>query len=252
MGTQAAEKAIAASGCTKEEIQMVIVATGTPDNVFPATACLIQRNLQLPVGIAFDVQAACAGFIYALSVADQFIKTGMVTTALVVGSEIMTRLVDWSDRNTCVLFGDGAGAVVLKASDSPGILSTHLYADGNHGDVLFVENAPQAKMKMQGQKLFKLAVNKLEEITQHIDPNEVDWLIPHQANIRIIQATANKVGLSMDKVICTIETHSNTSSASIPLALDVAVRDGRIQKGQTLLLEAIGGGLAWGSALVKY
>jgi 3-oxoacyl-[acyl-carrier-protein] synthase-3 len=282
MATFAANAALEQCQYPAKDIQMVIVATGSPDKVFPATACLVQKNLNMPTCIAFDVQAACSGFIYALSIADQYIKTGAIKSALVIGSELMSRLIDWSDRNTCILFGDGAGAVVLEASDSPGIMSTHLYADGKYDDLLYVDNmqlgnhvdvipslhksenfnTPLEKMQpylqMQGQKVFKIAVAKLGELVKDLQrdhqlaPNQIDWLVPHQANIRIIQATAEKLGLSMDKVICTVDTHSNTSSASIPLALDVAVRDGRIKKGQILLFEAIGGGLTWGSALVKY
>jgi len=282
MGAVAAKRALEQSGLSSSDVQLIIVATGTPDKIFPSTACLLQQRLQIPTCIAFDVQAACTGFVYAMSIADQFIKTGMVQNALIVGAELMSRVIDWADRSTCVLFGDGAGAVVLKASDTPGILSTSLYAQGSFGDLLTVENMQLADftgvlpgtvktennntqlaelspyVKMQGQKVFKIAVSKLGEMVKDIlqkhqlSSEEIDWLIPHQANIRIIQATAEKLGLSMEKVICTVDTHSNTSSASIPLALDTAVRDGRVKPGQTLLLEAFGGGLTWGSALVKY
>lgn len=282
MGAIAAKRALEQSGLSASDVQLIIVATGTPDKIFPSTACLLQQRLQIPTCIAFDVQAACTGFIYAMSIADQFIKTGMVQNALIVGAELMSRVIDWADRSTCVLFGDGAGAVVLKASDTPGILSTSLYAQGSFGDLLTVENMQLADftgvlpgtvktennntqlellspyVKMQGQKVFKIAVSKLGEMVKDIlekhqlNSEQIDWLIPHQANIRIIQATAEKLGLSMEKVICTVDTHSNTSSASIPLALDTAVRDGRVKPGQTLLLEAFGGGLTWGSALVKF
>ncbi len=281
LATEAAKQAIAQSGLSPKEIELIIVATGAPDKIFPATACLVQKNLMIPTCIAFDLQAACTGFIYALSIADQYIKTGAIKHALIIGSELMSRLIDWSDRNTCVLFGDGAGAVVLSASDTPGVLSTHLYAEGSYDELLTVDNmqlgdhsalitgSPTENfnlpleqlnpyIKMNGQKVFKIAVTKLGEMVQdilikhQITSDEIDWLIPHQANIRIIQATAQKLGLPMEKVICTVATHSNTSSASIPLALDVAVRDGRVKKGQTLLLEAFGAGLTWGSALVKY
>lgn len=282
MATIAAQRAMDAANVTSEDIQMIIVTTGAPDKIFPATACLVQKNLKVPTCIAFDLQAACTGFIYALSVADQFIKTGAIDCALVIGSELMSRLMNWSDRNTCVLFGDGAGAVVLKASDTPGILSTNLYSEGAYSDLLTVDNAHLADhsgvisgaektdnfngplealypyVKMQGQKVFKTAVTKLGEMVTDIlkkhqlQSDQIDWLIPHQANIRIIKATAEKLSLSMDKVICTVDKHSNTSSASIPLALDVAVRDGRVTRGQLLLLEAFGGGLTWGSALVRY
>lgn len=282
MGAIAARRALEQSGLSTDDVELIIVTTGTPDKIFPSTACLLQQHLKIPTCIAFDVQAACTGFIYGLSIADQFIKTGAVKNALVVGSELMSRIIDWSDRTTCVLFGDGAGAVVLKASSSPGILSTNLYAQGSFGDLLTVENMQLADytgvlpgtvktdnnnadlmqlspyVKMQGQKVFKTAVSKLGDMVKDIQEkhdlsaDQIDWLIPHQANIRIIQAIADKLALSMDKVICTIDTHSNTSSASIPLALDVAIRDGRVKPGQTLLFEAFGGGLTWGSALVQY
>jgi 3-oxoacyl-[acyl-carrier-protein] synthase-3 len=262
MAAKAAAIALTQASRSANDIQMVIVATGTPDKVFPSTACLVQKKLNIPTCIAFDIQAACSGFVYALSIADQYIKTGLIQSALVIGSELMSRLIDWTDRNTCILFGDGAGAVVVEASDTPGILSTHLYADGHYDDLLYVNNAQLSEhpsyIHMEGQKVFKLAVKKQSELIEEIQrkhqiqPSQIDWLIPHQANIRIIKATAEKLGFPMEKVICTVDTHSNTSSASIPLALDVAVRDGRIQKGQTLLLEAIGGGLTWGSALLKY
>ncbi len=282
MGAQAALKALDMASVDAKEIELIIVATGSPDKIFPATACLIQKQLNIPTCIAFDIQAACSGFIYALSIADQYIKSGAIKKALVVGTELMSRLIDWSDRNTCVLFGDGAGAVVLEASDSPGVLSTHLYADGHYDDILYVDNMQlgdhvktspcvqvsenfntpldklQPYVQMQGQKVFKLAVAKLGELVKEtlkfhqLDAQSIDWLVPHQANSRIIKATADKLGMPMSKVISTVETHSNTSSASIPLALDVAVRDGRIKKGQLILFEAIGGGMTWGSALVRF
>lgn len=262
MGTKAAQRAMEMAQVKPEQIQMIIVATATPDKVFPATACLIQKQLGAPQGIAFDLQAACTGFIYALSIADQYIKSGAIDCALVIGSELMSKIIDWTDRNTCVLFGDGAGAVVLQKSDEPGIMATDLVADGQFDEILFLNNAQMGKevsyLNMQGQKVFKLAVTKLGEIVQavhdkyQIKPEAIDWLIPHQANVRIIKATAEKLGLPMEKVILTVQTHSNTSSASIPLALDVAVRDGRVKRGQTLLFEAFGAGLTWGSALVKF
>lgn len=282
MGAIAAKRALEQSGISTDDVELIIVTTGTPDKIFPSTACLLQQRLNIPTCIAFDVQAACTGFIYGLSIADQFIKTGAVKNALVVGSELMSRVIDWADRTTCVLFGDGAGAVVLKASDTPGVIATNLYAQGSFGDLLTVENMQLADytgvlpgtvktdnnntdlaqlspyVKMQGQKVFKTAVSKLGDMVKDIQEkhnlraDQIDWLIPHQANIRIIQAIADKLELSMDKVICTIDTHSNTSSASIPLALDVAVRDGRVKPGQMLLFEAFGGGLTWGSALVQY
>lgn len=282
MGVKAALKALDMANVDAKEIQLIIVATGSPDKIFPATACLIQKQLNIPTCIAFDIQAACSGFIYALSIADQYIKSGTIKKALVIGTELMSRLIDWSDRNTCVLFGDGAGAVVLEASEQPGVLSTHLFADGNYDDILYVDNMQlgdhvktspcvgvsenfntpldklQPYIQMQGQKVFKLAVSKLGELVKetlkfhNLLPKEIDWLVPHQANSRIIKATAEKLGLPMEKVISTVETHSNTSSASIPLALDVAVRDGRVKKGQLILFEAIGGGMTWGSALVRF
>lgn len=282
LGKKAAQKALEAAHCSPNEIELIIVATGTPDKVFPSTACILQEKLRIPTCIAFDVQAACAGFIYALSIAEKFIRGGEIKKALIVGTELMSRIIDWSDRNTCVLFGDGAGAVVLEASEMSGILSTQLYADGSYGGLLTVDsmqlgnytailpglnktenrNLPLEMLypyvKMEGRKIFKIAVTKLGELVeetlkkQNLQSDQIDWLIPHQANIRIIQAMADKLGMPMSKVICTVDTHSNTSSASIPLALDVAIRDGRVKPGQLLLLEAFGGGLAWGCALVKY
>lgn len=282
LGVKAAERALAAAGCTPQDIELIVVATGTPDKIFPSTACIIQEKLGAPTGIAFDIQAACTGFIYALSVADKFIKTGAVKKALVIGTELMSRVIDWADRNTCVLFGDGAGAVVLAADGMPGVIETRLYAQGSLGNLLTVDNMqlgdyttilPGMKpidnyncavetlypyVKMDGRKIFRIAVTKLGELveeilrTHQLTADQIDWLIPHQANIRIIQATAEKLGMPMERVICTVDTHSNTSSASIPLALDVAVRDHRVKPGQLLLLEAFGGGLTWGSALVKF
>lgn len=283
MGAQAAQKALAACGKTGDDIDMIIVSTAAPDKVFPSTACFIQKSLGIKHNcMSLDVQAACTGFIYAMSIADQFIKTGAIKRALVIGSEVMSRLINWSDRATCVLFGDGAGCVILEASDEPGILSTHLYADGNQDQLLSVDNVQLADhsgltrnsvktnnaslpisdfdpyVHMEGRKVFKVAVTRLGQLVEEIKEkhqlteHDIDWLIPHQANIRIIKATADKLGVDLDKVIVTVEKHSNTSSASIPLALDTAVRDGRIKPGQTLLLEAFGAGLTWGSALVKY
>jgi len=267
MATQAAKLALERAQCSAEQIQLIIVATGTPDKIFPSTACLVQHQLAIQNCIAFDIQAACTGFIYALSIAEQYIKSGAIRHALVIGSELMSRLMDWQDRSTCVLFGDGAGAVVLQAKDTPGILSTNLYAEGKYHDLLYVDNAQlncyekksvHPYIQMQGQKVFKIAVTQLGEMVKDIalkhnlDFAEIDWLIPHQANIRIIKAMADKLGMPMSKVICTVATHSNTSSASIPLALDVAVQDGRVQANQLLLFEAFGGGLTWGSALVRF
>jgi 3-oxoacyl-[acyl-carrier-protein] synthase-3 len=249
----AATRAMEAAGRTPRQIDLIVFATTTADRVFPSTACLLQQRLDIHGTAAFDVQAVCTGFIYALGIADKFIRTGTSRCALVVGAETLSRIVDWNDRSTSILFGDGAGAVVLEASDEPGILSTHLHADGSYEHLLTVPagissgydkvQSGQAYVHMQGNEVFKMAVNTL---------GRVDWLIPHQANIRIIQATAKKLKMSMDRVVVTVDEHGNTSAASVPLALDVAVRDGRIQRGETLLMEAFGGGFTWGSALLKY
>ncbi len=260
----AARKAMDAAGLKPEDIEMIIVTSTTPHMMFPSTACLLQERLGISGCPAFDLNAtACAGFMYGFSIADQYIKTGTIKNALVIGSELMSRVVDWKDRATCVLFGDGAGAVVLGASDEPGVLSTHLHADGNHKDVLYLTmgttNSPNIEsVKMQGNSLFKLAVKILGELfdetlaANNLPKSAVDWLIPHQANIRIIQAMAKKLDLPMERVAITLDTQGNTSSASIPLALDKAVREGSIKRGQMLLMEGFGGGLAWGSALVRY
>lgn len=264
----ASRRAIAAAGIAAADIGMIIVATTTPDQVFPSTACLLQDRLNIHGCPAFDIQAVCTGFIYALAVADQFIRNGVVETALIVGAETLSRIVDWTDRGTCVLFGDGAGAVVLKASPEPGILSTHIHADGQYKDLLTVPAGISkgydqvrngtAFVKMQGNEVFKTAVNTLGRIVDetleanHMQKSDIDWLVPHQANIRIIAATAKKLRMSMDQVVVTVPDHGNTSAASVPLALDVAIRDGRIKAGQTLLLEAFGGGFTWGSALIRY
>lgn len=264
----AARRAMDAAGTAPADIDLIIVATTTPDRVFPSTACLLQQRLGIQGCAAFDVQAVCTGFVYALAVAEKFIKTGAARRALVVGAETLSRIVDWTDRGTCILFGDGAGAVVLAADEAPGILSTHLHADGQYGDLLTVpagisENperfrAGEAFIEMKGNEVFRMAVNTLGRIVDEtlaangMQKSDVDWLVPHQANIRIISATARKLGLSMDKVVVTVDRHGNTSAASIPLALDEAVRDGRIQRGETILLEAFGGGFTWGSALVRF
>ncbi len=262
----AAEKAIEAAGIDANEIDLIIVATTTPTRIFPSTASLVQEKLNIRSGCpAFDLQAVCTGFVYALTVADKFIKSGSVKNALVIGAESMSRIVDWTDRNTCVLFGDGAGAVVLQASDETGILSTHIHCDGHYNELLTVPTGPgsiisdtAAHVEMQGNDVFKVAVRTLSNIvdetlaSNNLAKHDVDWLIPHQANIRIISATAKKLDMSMDRVVVTVGEHGNTSSASIPLALDTAVRDGRIQRGETLLLEAFGGGFTWGSALLKF
>jgi len=258
MGVEAAKKALESAGIKPQEIDMVIVATCTPDIIFPSTACLIQQALDIPPCIAFDVQAVCSGFIYALSVADQFVRTGAAKRPLVIGSEVMSRIIDWKDRRTCILFGDGAGALVLEANSSPGILSSAISADGRYKDILYLNSSPGSYMQMQGNALFRLAVNMLDQIANkvlsehHLSVSDIDWLVPHQANIRIIQAMAEKLGLPMEKVVLTLGEQGNTSAASIPLALDVAIREGKIQRGQRLLFEAIGGGLTWGTALVNY
>ena len=268
LAEKAALNAMDAAGITKDDIDLIIVATTTPDRIFPSTACLLQDRLDIHGCTAFDVQAVCTGFVYALGIADKFIKSGTHKTALVIGAETMSRTVDWNDRATCVLFGDGAGAVILEASDEPGILSTHLHADGKYKDLLTVpagvsENpalfrSGEAYMQMKGNEVFKMAVNTLGRIVDetlaanNMEKSDIDWLVPHQANIRIINATAKKLGMSMDHVVVTVHEHGNTSAASVPLALNEAVRDGRIKRGETILLEAFGGGFTWGSALIKY
>lgn len=269
LAIRAALKALEASDLGPEDIDAVIVATTTPDQTFPAVAVRVQAALGMPVGIAFDVQAVCTGFVYALSVADNFIRLGQAKRVLVIGAEKMSSILNWEDRTTCVLFGDGAGAVILEASEEPGektdrgILSTHLQANGKLTDILYTDGGPSTtgqagKIVMQGKEVFKNAVNLMAEIVnvtlEHngIQSSEIDWLVPHQANIRIIQGTAEKLDMDMSHVVLTVEKHGNTSAASIPLALDEAVRDGRIQRGQTLLLEALGGGLTWGAALVRF
>jgi len=261
----AAEKAIEAAGINNDDIDLIIVATTTPTRIFPSTAALVQEKLKIAGCPAFDIQAVCTGFVYALTVADKFIKSGTVKNALIIGAESLSRIVDWTDRNTCVLFGDGAGAVVLQASNEPGILSTHIHCDGKYNQLLTVPTGPGSIeseaaqfIEMRGNDVFKVAVKTLSSIVDetlkanNMAKTDVDWLIPHQANIRIIAATAKKLSMSMDHVVVTVDEHGNTSAASIPLALDTAVRDGRIKRGETLLLEAFGGGFTWGSALLKY
>ncbi len=267
MAEKAARKAMEEAGILPVDIGMIIIATTTPEKMFPSTACLLQQRLGIAGCPAFDLNStACAGFVYALSIADQFIKNGVIKNALVIGSEVMSRVVDWSDRTTCVLFGDGAGAVIIGASEEPGILSTHLHSDGTYKDVLSltvslgkpldVEEA--LYIKMTGNQLFKLAVNILGDLfdetlkANSLTKADIDWLVPHQANIRIIQAMAKKLALPLERVAITLEDQGNTSSASIPLALDKAIRDGRIKRGEMLLLEGFGGGLSWGSSLIKY
>ena len=268
MALAAAHKAIDAAGCEASDIDLIIVATTTPDKVFPSTACIVQRRLGVKKIPAFDVHAACSGFIYALDIADRSIRTGGATRALVIGAETYSRILDWSDRATCVLFGDGAGAVVLQAADEPGVLSTHIHADGEFEDLLEVPagissgysqlRAEAAYIQMKGNEVFRKAVGTLGSIARetlsanNIDKHEISWLVPHQANLRIITAAAKKFDLPMERVVVTVDEHANTSSASIPLALDTAVRDGRIRRGELLLFEAFGAGFTWGSALVRY
>jgi 3-oxoacyl-[acyl-carrier-protein] synthase III len=265
LATQAARAALDAAGLTPDDIDLLLVATTTPDLVFPSTACIVQSKLGMTNGKpAFDLQAVCSGFVYALSVADQFIKTGAAKHVLVIGAETLSRITDWNDRGNCILWGDGAGAVVVGASDEPGIIATHIHADGRHKELLRTTNGPStgmnepALMRMEGNPVFKMAVNTLDRIVDEtleangLQKSDIDWLVPHQANIRIISATAKKLGMSMDNVVTTVAGHGNTSAASVPLAFDVAVRDGRIQRGQTVLMEAFGGGFTWGSALLKY
>lgn len=268
LAEQASLKAIEMAGISAQSIDMIIVATTTPDKIFPSTACLLQQRLDIHGCPAFDVQAVCTGFVYAISVADQFIKTGMAKRVLVVGAETLSRITNWSDRTTCILFGDGAGAVVLEASTEPGILSTHIHADGQYETLLHVPSGPsklpqtddvaERTMSMKGNEVFKVAVNTLSRIANEtleangLTKDQIDWLVPHQANLRIISATGKKLGLKESQVVVTVNKHANTSSASVPMALDEAIRDGRIQRGQLILMEAFGGGFTWGSALIRY
>jgi 3-oxoacyl-[acyl-carrier-protein] synthase-3 len=266
MAEIASRRALDAAGLAPEAIDLIIVGTGTPDRIFPSTACLLQHRLGIRNCAAFDVQAACSGFIFALSIADQYIRAGTARHVLVVGSEVYSRLVDWSDRSTCILFGDGAGAAVLGVSSEPGILSTHIHSDGQYQDLLYAPNPANATgkdgesryLKMHGNEVFKIAVNTLGQIVDEtleangLQKADIDWLVPHQANIRIITATAKKLRMPMERVVLTVETQGNTSAASIPLALNEAIRDGRIRRGQLVLMEAFGAGFAWGSALLRY
>lgn len=264
MAIAAAKRAIEAAGCDPSTIDGIIVATTTPDQTFPAVAVRVQSELGIPHGMAFDVQAVCSGFVYALSTADAFIKCGNVKRVLVIGAEKMSAIVDWRDRTTCVLFADGAGAVILEADENKeGIISTHLYANGEGRTMLYTDGGPsttgtKGHIQMEGREVFKHAVTYLADIVKevcevnNITGADIDWLVPHQANIRIIEATAKKLGLPMGQVVLTIQKHGNTSAASIPLALDEAVRDGRIKRGDLLLLEAMGGGFTWGAALIRY
>ncbi|ATH11607.1 3-oxoacyl-[acyl-carrier-] synthase III family protein [Delftia acidovorans] len=264
LALEASKKALEAAGCQPQDIDLIIVATSTPDMVFPSTACILQNKLGANGCAAFDVQAVCSGFVYALTVADAMIQSGAASRALVVGSEVFSRILDFNDRTTCVLFGDGAGAVVLEASDQPGILASDLHADGKHVGILCVPGNVSGGqvlgdplLKMDGQAVFKLAVGVLEKAARAtldkagLTDADIDWLIPHQANIRIMQSTARKLKLSMDKVVVTVDQHGNTSAASIPLALDHGVRNGQVKPGQTVLLEGVGGGFTWGAVLLK-
>ena len=263
LALNASLEAVKAAGIVPSDIDLIIVATTTPDKIFPSTACLLQHRLGISGCPAFDIQAVCSGFVYALTVADQFVKNGMANCALVVGAETISRITDWADRGNCILWGDGAGAVIIKASDTAGIVTSLLHADGQHADLLHVSSGSSVSqgertIKMEGNPVFKIAVNTLDQIVDetlaklNMKKTDIDWLVPHQANIRIIQATAKKLGMSMDKVVVTVDKHGNTSAASIPLALDEAVKDGRILRGDTVLMEAFGAGFTWGSVLLKY
>jgi len=265
LALHAARQALESAGCTAQDIDLIILATSTPDMVFPSTACIVQNKLGIHGCAAFDVQAVCAGFIYALTVADSMIRTGAARKALVIGSEVFSRILDFKDRTTCVLFGDGAGAVVLEASEAPGVLASELHADGRHVGILCVPGTVSGGqvlgdplLKMNGQAVFKLAVGVLEDVARSVlskagrAESDVDWLIPHQANLRIMRGTARKLQMTMDRVIVTVDEHANTSAASIPLALDTAVRGGRIARGDTLLLEGVGGGFTWGAVLLEF
>jgi 3-oxoacyl-[acyl-carrier-protein] synthase III len=265
LALQASSRALEAAGLTATDIDLIIVATTTPDHIFPSTACVLQDKLGNKNAIAFDIQAVCSGFIYALNTADLYIRGGQARNVLVVGAEVLSRILNWEDRTTCVLFGDGAGAVVLQRSETPGILSCKLHADGSQRCMLSapgqIRNGKidgEPFIKMDGQGVFKFAVKSLSDVAEEVladnkmKGTDIDWLVPHQANIRIIEATAKKLGLSMDNVVLTVANHGNTSAASIPLALDTAVRDGRIKPGQHLLMEGVGGGFTWGAALIRW
>jgi 3-oxoacyl-[acyl-carrier-protein] synthase-3 len=265
LGLEAARRAIAAAGISPEDIGLIIVATTTADMVFPSTACILQAKLGVHNAPAFDIQAVCSGFIYALSTADLFIRSRQCRYALVVGAEVYSHILDWSDRSTCVLFGDGAGAVVLAAGDAPGLIASRLHADGSYSSILSVPGQVcrggirgKPFVTMEGNAVFKFAVKVLSEVVEEVlqagnlDKSAIDWLIPHQANLRIIEATARRLGLPMERVVVTVDRHANTSAASIPLALDEAVRDGRIHPGQHVVLEAVGGGFAWGACLLRW
>ncbi|AXK43017.1 MULTISPECIES: beta-ketoacyl-ACP synthase III [Erythrobacter] len=266
LATDAARSALEAAGVDASEIGLIILATATPDHTFPATATQVQAALGCGGGVAFDVQAVCSGFLYALATADSLLRTGMATKALVIGSETFSRILDWEDRTTCVLFGDGAGAVVVEAQDvaedGPGILSSRLHADGQHKDMLYVDGGPSTTgtvghLRMRGREVFRHAVVNLAEVLREVlvdagrDAGDIDWVVPHQANARILDATARKLGLPAEKVVVTVDRHANTSAASVPLALDTAVRDGRIKRGDLVMFEAMGGGFTWGASLVR-
>ena len=261
----AVQRALEAAGRGVDDVDLLIVATSTPDMVFPSTACILQRKLGMSGGAAFDIQAVCSGFVYALTVADSMIRSGAARCAVVVGAEVFSRILDFNDRTTCVLFGDGAGAVVLEASDEPGILASKLHADGRHADILCTPGTVSGGqvigsplLRMDGQAVFKLAVTVLDAVAREVleaagrTPADIDWLIPHQANIRIMQGTARKLKLAPEQVVVTVHEHGNTSAASIPLALDHAVRNGQIQRGQTVMLEGVGGGFTWGAVLLDF
>jgi 3-oxoacyl-[acyl-carrier-protein] synthase-3 len=264
LALEAAKNAIMSAGIDASSIDLIIVATTTPDLFFPSTACLLQKKLGVANHCpAFDIQAVCSGFVYALATADNFIRTGSAKCVLVVGAETMSRVTDWTDRSNCILWGDGAGAVILQASDEMGIISSHLHADGSHAGLLDIPSGVSKQegsktIHMEGNAVFKIAVNTLDAIVDEalaangLNKTDVDWLVPHQANIRILQSTAKKLGMDMDKVVVTVDKHGNTSAASVPLALDIAVRDGRIKRGETVLMEAFGGGFTWGAILMKY
>jgi 3-oxoacyl-[acyl-carrier-protein] synthase-3 len=264
LGARAAQAALAAAGIPASDIDLIIVATSTPDFVFPSTACLVQKALGVAGGAAFDIQAVCSGFVYGLATADAMIRTGMAKRALVIGAEVFSRILDWTDRGTCVLFGDGAGAVVLAAGDAPGILASKLHADGRYEAILRTAGNVQGGavtghpfLTMDGQAVFKLAVSVLDSVAREtvaqagMTLDDVNWLIPHQANVRIMQATGRKLGITPDRVVMTVDRHANTSAASVPLALDTAIRDGRIQPGQHILMEGVGGGFTWGAVLAR-
>jgi 3-oxoacyl-[acyl-carrier-protein] synthase III len=262
LALHASLNAIEAAGIQASDIDLIIVATTTPDKIFPSTAVILQKKLGIAGCPAFDIQAVCSGFVYAIATADSFIKSGAAKCALVIGAETFSRIVDWTNRGNCILWGDGAGAVILQASEEQGIISTHLHADGNYEKMLHVPRSEDPAIRdtvvMEGNGVFKVAVNTLDAIVDEtleangMQKSDIDWLVPHQANIRILQATAKKLDMSMDNVVVTVDKHGNTSAASIPLALDTAVRDGRIKRGETILMEAFGGGFTWGSALIKY